>query len=77
VPGNADDEAIVDSIIQLASTKNLKIVAEGVETQAQSDFLTQKYDNVLLQGFLYSRPLPAADFEERYIKSQDVNSKIA
>ena len=77
VPGNPDDEAIVDSIIQLASTKNLKIVAEGVETQAQSDFLTQKYDQVLLQGFLYSRPLPAADFEERYIKAQPVSSNIA
>ncbi|MBN2864403.1 MAG: EAL domain-containing protein [Thiotrichales bacterium] len=77
VPGNLDDEAIVDSIIQLASTKNLKIVAEGVETKAQSDFLIQKSPDVLLQGFLYSRPLPAIDFEERYIKPYQATEKTA
>jgi len=57
-PGAA---AIATSIIVLARRLQLKVVAEGVETEAQLNFLrSQRCD--LMQGFLFSRPLPADEF---------------
>ena len=55
-----DDAAIVGTIISMARSLDLKVVAEGVETEAQLAFLrAQACDE--LQGFLFSPPLPAAD----------------
>lgn len=52
-----DDEAICASIIALAQALSLKVVAEGVETQAQQDWLHARgCDEV--QGYLHARPLP-------------------
>lgn len=56
--GNPDDAAICVAITSLAKSLNLKIVAEGVETQQQLEFL-RGLDCDTYQGFLYSRPLPA------------------
>jgi diguanylate cyclase (GGDEF)-like protein len=57
-----EDASIVRAIVSLAHSLNLKVVAEGVETAAQLDFLKvvgcDEY-----QGYYFSRPLPAADFE--------------
>jgi len=44
----------------MAHALNKKVVAEGVETQAQLDFL-RKHDCELIQGYFFSRPLPAAE----------------
>ena len=56
------DAAISRTIITLAHSLNLEVVAEGVETQAQLDFLiAQGCDQ--FQGFLYSPPLPIAELE--------------
>ncbi|MFJ4587335.1 EAL domain-containing protein [Pseudomonas moraviensis] len=52
---------ILDSIIELAAKLELGIVAEGVETQAQADYLTEHHVN-FLQGYFYAKPMPAADF---------------
>ncbi|HWH89750.1 MAG TPA: EAL domain-containing protein [Pseudomonas sp.] len=52
---------ILDSIIELSAKLDLGIVAEGVETQAQSDYLTAHRVN-FLQGYLFGKPMPAADF---------------
>lgn len=53
-----DDRAIVAAIISLARSLNIKTIAEGVETQAQLDFLrAQNCDE--MQGYYFSRPLPA------------------
>ncbi|KUJ73950.1 diguanylate cyclase [Thiomicrospira sp. XS5] len=76
VPGNIDDEAIITSIVQLAASKQLKIVAEGVETQAQADYLNALYPEILQQGYLYGKPLPADEFEEKFVRPQ-ANNKTA
>ena len=55
-----DDAAIVSSIIALGQTLNLRIVAEGVETEAQQKFLTDLGCDSL-QGYLLSRPVPAGE----------------
>ncbi|MFJ2709941.1 EAL domain-containing protein [Pseudomonas sp. NPDC087346] len=53
---------ILDSIIELSAKLDLGIVAEGVETQAQSDYLTAHHHVNFLQGYLFGKPMPAADF---------------
>ncbi|MBS4096974.1 MAG: EAL domain-containing protein [Sulfuricella sp.] len=60
---NRDDAAIVDAIISLAQSLSLKVIAEGVEKQEQQDFLREHHCNEM-QGFLFSHPLPAAQFIE-------------
>ena len=52
---------ILDSIIELAIKLGLAMVAEGVETQQQSDYLTAHNVN-FLQGYLYGRPMPGVEF---------------
>jgi len=58
-----EDEAIVDTIISMASNLGLKTVAEGVETRQQRDLLIAKGCDEM-QGFYFSKPLPAAEFAE-------------
>ncbi len=56
------DAAIVTTIVNLGRQLNLKTIAEGVETLEQLDFL-RSIDCDAVQGFLFSRPLPASDLE--------------
>ena len=56
------DAAICRAIVTLAHSLNLKVVAEGVENQAQHDFLIAEGCDQF-QGFLFSTPLPVAEFE--------------
>ena len=68
-----EDASIVRAIVSLAHSLNLKVVAEGVETPAQLDFLkTAGCDEY--QGYHYSRPLPADQFQRliRDARSNDV-----
>jgi EAL domain-containing protein (putative c-di-GMP-specific phosphodiesterase class I) len=58
-----DAVAICAATISLAHSLKLSVVAEGVETQAQRYFLSTVHRCDLIQGYLYSRPLPVADFE--------------
>jgi EAL domain-containing protein (putative c-di-GMP-specific phosphodiesterase class I) len=62
VAEDAENAAIVRSLIAMAHNLRLGIIAEGVETQAQAHFLAQERCEEA-QGFLYAKPLPAADFE--------------
>ncbi len=55
---SADARAIVDAVVKLAQALGLKVVAEGVETEAQQDILRTLGCNEL-QGFLFARPMPA------------------
>jgi diguanylate cyclase (GGDEF)-like protein len=64
VPGDAASAAIVSAVVAMSHHLGLKVVAEGVETEEQSDFLrSQEYDE--LQGYLFSRPERAAELEDR------------
>ncbi|HEY9702925.1 MAG TPA: EAL domain-containing protein, partial [Allocoleopsis sp.] len=54
---------ITKSIIQMANSLNLKVIAEGVETEQELKFLQQNNCDEM-QGFLFSRPLPAKEFED-------------
>ena len=58
--------ALVSTIIDLAHALNLKVVAEGVETEEQSRLL-RLLNCDEMQGFLFSKPLPAEIFEARYL----------
>jgi diguanylate cyclase (GGDEF)-like protein len=58
LPHNPDDAAIVQAIVSMARSLHLAVVAEGVETEAQRDFLAAQGIR-LFQGYLYSRPLAA------------------
>ncbi|MDX1795668.1 MAG: EAL domain-containing protein, partial [Hydrogenovibrio sp.] len=71
---NPDDEAIVNSIIQLAKSKNLKLVAEGIETQQQAELLSAKDPDMRLQGYFFNRPIPADEFEKLYILTPQEHS---
>jgi diguanylate cyclase (GGDEF)-like protein len=55
---DTEDAAIVAAIVALGRTLNLNVVAEGIETRAQQDFLTGLGCSTL-QGFLLGRPMPA------------------
>lgn len=61
VPADAGDASIVSAVIALSHGLGLEVVAEGVETTGQRDFLAACGCDQL-QGFLYSRPVPAEDF---------------
>ncbi len=63
------DAAIVSAIVALGQTLNLKIVAEGVETIEQQEFLTRMGCNSL-QGFLLGRPMPADLFIEAILHNE-------
>jgi EAL domain-containing protein (putative c-di-GMP-specific phosphodiesterase class I) len=62
LPQNGDDAAIVKTIISLGHNLGLSIMAEGVETQAQRDFLGQLGCSSF-QGYLFGTPLALRDFE--------------
>jgi diguanylate cyclase (GGDEF)-like protein/PAS domain S-box-containing protein len=66
IPDDADDMAITRSVILLAHSMGLSVVAEGVETEAQQTFLVECGCDEM-QGFLFSKPLPAAELAERVL----------
>jgi EAL domain-containing protein (putative c-di-GMP-specific phosphodiesterase class I) len=56
IVNEADDRAIIESIISLASTMNLDVIAEGVETKEQIDFLQSKAC-FWVQGYIFGHPV--------------------
>ncbi len=62
VPGDRDDEAITTAIIAMAHGLGLSVVAEGVETEEQLQFLRNAGCDIM-QGFYFAKPQPAAQLE--------------
>ena len=62
--GCESGNSIVRAILALATALNLDVVAEGVETHEQADFLTRHHCNIL-QGFLLAKPLPLQNVIDR------------
>ncbi|MGY2360932.1 EAL domain-containing response regulator [Pseudomonas azotoformans] len=70
VTSNPQDAAITRTIIELAHSLNLRVVAEGVETQAQLAFLKDAGCDQI-QGYLFSRPLPVATLERLLLERSE------
>jgi EAL domain-containing protein (putative c-di-GMP-specific phosphodiesterase class I) len=60
LPQDTEDAAITKTIISLCSSLNLKVIAEGVETEEQKNFLLENGCK-FIQGYHYSRPLSIED----------------
>jgi EAL domain-containing protein (putative c-di-GMP-specific phosphodiesterase class I) len=71
LPAGNDSSAIVRSIIHLANSIGMPTTAEGVETEAQRAYL-QSEGCTEAQGFLISRPLPAAQLRELFANVADM-----
>jgi len=63
-PHDANGTAIVQTILAMAAHLGLRVVAEGIETEAQARFLGEN-GRPCMQGYLYCRPLPLADLIAR------------
>ena len=70
LPKDEEDVGIVKAVIALAKALNLKIIAEGVETKEQKDFLINNQCHNI-QGYFYSRPVEADELEKKFLRTSD------
>ena len=63
LPDDEHDKTIIGLVMSLAKSLGMSVVAEGVETREQFDFLRQLHCEEF-QGYLCSRPLPPEEFEQ-------------
>ena len=75
LPDDEEDSAITKAVIALASSLKLNIIAEGVETLEQKNFLVENACSNI-QGYLYSKPLPADEAEAILKDTEQFFSKI-
>lgn len=73
IDSNEEDAEIVAAIIAMAHTLKLRVIVEGIETDSQLRVIADKKGDII-QGFLFSRPLPASDIAPLLAKP---NLKIA
>jgi diguanylate cyclase (GGDEF)-like protein/PAS domain S-box-containing protein len=73
---DADDAAICAAIMAMARQLGLKVVAEGVELEEQLEFL-RRHNCDQIQGYFFSKPLPAKEFEKLVVAHSDRYEKAA
>ena len=61
INSDANDVSIIRTIVALAGSMQLQVIAEGVETASQRNFLIEQHC-LAFQGYLFGRPMPVADF---------------
>ncbi len=70
---NSDDnlhgDTVIDSVVKLAHSIGMEVVAEGVETAEQAEFL-KRINCDLIQGYFYEKPITVAKFEEQYLQKK-------
>jgi len=71
ITDNPEDKTIVNTIINMAHSLNMITIAEGVETAEQLDLLAQSGCNEV-QGYFFSKPLPAREFERYHASLQSL-----
>jgi sensor c-di-GMP phosphodiesterase-like protein len=76
--------AILPNILALASALNLRVIAEGVETEEQAGYFAERDDTIFVQGWLFGRPVPVAEFRrlldadiKNAVVSDDASEQIA
>ncbi|RLQ87098.1 putative bifunctional diguanylate cyclase/phosphodiesterase [Notoacmeibacter ruber] len=62
-----EDAAVVKAVLYLGRSFGLNTIAEGVETEAQLEFL-KEYNCQDAQGYLFSKPIPIEEFEKKYVR---------
>lgn len=62
-----DDRALTDTIITMAGNLGMDVIAEGVETKPQADYLASR-ECTLMQGYYFSPPIPARKLEKDFLK---------
>lgn len=76
LPNNQDDIAIVSTLIALAHNLSMKVVAEGVETAEQLQFLADQNCD-MIQGYFLSRPLPEKKIVLQFVKKDSSTTNTA
>ncbi len=75
IDSNNEDRLIVKGIIALAKSLNLQVVAEGVETAEQQEFLEEEGCD-LVQGFYIGKPIKSSEFEEEFLLNKSSNIEL-
>lgn len=74
--GEGDDGSIAKAIIAMAHSLGMSVIAEGVETETQLSFMIENNCEEI-QGFYYSQPLPAEEFEAFVIEHNTRQASVA
>lgn len=67
---NQKSQMIIDALSKLCTNMGIQLIVEGVETKEQLEILQQLHCDGI-QGYLFSRPIPIEEFEQRYVKTMD------
>ena len=67
---NHNKQPLIDTILAMGKSLHLKVIAEGVETKEQYDFLKQKNCDTI-QGYYFAKPMSEDDFEKLLLSNQD------